>query len=78
MFKKKFTFLETLRQRLSYGLFNVLPHAYVLAGYGMVESMLLVTAAINVHHFIVDAYIWRLKKSDGNRRIVDQGLPAVA
>jgi hypothetical protein len=33
--------------------------------------MLLVTAAINVHHFIVDGYIWRLKKSDSNRRVVD-------
>ncbi len=59
---------------LGYGLFKCLPLAYVWAGFGFGESLLLVTAAINLHHFIVDAYIWRLKKSDPNRRIVDEGL----
>ncbi len=57
-------------------LFNVLPHAGTAMGFGMVESVLVVTAAINVHHFIVDAYIWRLGRNDGNRRIVD--APPVA
>ena len=55
---------------LAYALFSCLPLAYVAAGFGMIESVLLVTAAINIHHFIVDAYIWRLKKTDRNRRIV--------
>ncbi len=32
---------------------------------------MLTVAMINIHHFIVDAVIWRLKKSDGNRDIVD-------
>ena len=41
----------------------------------MVESIALVVAAINIHHFIVDAYIWRLKSGDGNRQIVEAGLP---
>jgi len=63
---------------LGYGLFNCLPFAYVLAGFGEVESILLVAAAINVHHFIVDAYIWRLKKTDSNRTIVDSGELAPA
>lgn len=36
---------------------QVWPHAFVLAGFGFVESAMLVTAAINAHHFIVDAYI---------------------
>ena len=29
------------------------------------------SAAINLHHFVVDAYVWRLKKQDSNRRIVE-------
>ena len=56
---------------LGYGLFHCLPWAYRLAGFGVVESMLLVAAAINLHHFIVDGYIWRLGKQDSNRTIVD-------
>jgi hypothetical protein len=63
---------------LGYGLFNSLPLAYVFAGFGMVESMFLVVAAINIHHFIVDGFIWRLKKSDSNRRIVDSGQVSLA
>jgi hypothetical protein len=29
----------------------------------------MVTAAINIHHFIVDAFIWKLRQ-DANYRIV--------
>lgn len=54
---------------LGYLLFQVWPHAFVLAGFGFVESAMLVTAAINVHHFIVDAYIWRLRR-DPNYAVV--------
>jgi hypothetical protein len=60
---------------LGYGLFNCLPRAYVLAGAGLTESLLLVTAAINLHHFIVDGFIWRLGRQDPNRAIVDSGAP---
>lgn len=56
---------------IGYGLFNCMPLAYVWAGFGTVESVLLVAAMINIHHFIVDGYIWRLKKSDTNRGIVE-------
>ena len=63
---------------LGYGLFNCLPLAYVAAGFGRVEAVLLVVAAINVHHFLVDAYIWRLKKDAGNRRVVESGVPVPA
>ncbi len=59
---------------LGYALLSCLPQAYVLAGFGMVESLVLVSAAINIHHFIVDAFIWRLGKGGDNRRIVDQGV----
>jgi hypothetical protein len=63
---------------LGYGLFSCLPWAYVFAGFHMSQSVVLVTAAINIHHFIVDAYIWRLKQGDTNRRIVEAGIPATA
>ncbi len=56
---------------LGYALFYCLPHAYRLAGFGYVESVLVVTAVVNLHHFIVDGYIWRLGKGDPNRRIVE-------
>jgi hypothetical protein len=63
---------------LGYALFNCLPLAYVFAGFGRVESMLLVVAAINIHHFVVDAYIWRLGRGDRNRAIVESNAPAPA
>lgn len=63
---------------LGYSLFNVLPLAFILAGFGRVESILLVVATINIHHFIVDGYIWRLKRSDSNRQVVDSGVQAAA
>jgi len=55
-------------------LFHVLPRGYIAVGFRPVESMMLVVAAINIHHFIVDAFIWRLKKTDNNRAIVDSGV----
>lgn len=61
---------------LGYGLFNCFPEAFLYAGFGRAESALLTVAVINIHHFIVDAYIWRLKNTDTNRRIVDTGVPA--
>jgi hypothetical protein len=47
---------------LGYALFQCWPFGYVLAGWGIVESTFLVVAVVNVHHFVVDAYIWRLRK----------------
>jgi hypothetical protein len=60
---------------LGYLLFRALPFFYVAAGFGLVESTLLVVAAINLHHFVVDAFIWRFSKGGSNRQIVD-GAPA--
>ncbi len=56
---------------LGYALFNCLPFGYQLLGFGAAESVLLVIAAINIHHFIVDAYIWKLGRGDANRRVVE-------
>ena len=59
---------------LGYGLFQCLPFGYTFAGPGVVESTLLVAATVNIHHFIVDAYIWRLGQHDTNRRVVEERL----
>jgi len=61
---------------LAYALFRLLPLGYVWAGFGYTESLLLVVAAINLHHFIVDGFIWRLGRGGSNRKVVDEGLPA--
>ena len=54
---------------LGYALFEVLPYAYVAAGFTLSESTLLCAAMINFHHFIVDRVIWRVRR-DPNYRIV--------
>jgi hypothetical protein len=56
---------------LGYLLFRTLPFTYQWAGAGVVESTIMVVAAINLHHFIVDSFIWRFSKGGSNRRIVD-------
>jgi hypothetical protein len=65
---------------LGYALFHILPWTFSLAGFGLVESILLVGAAINVHHFTVDAFIWRLRrdKDADNNRVMTAGAPEVA
>ena len=54
---------------LAYLLFSTWPYAFVAAGFGLAESSMLVIAVVNIHHFLVDAYIWRLRR-DPNYRIV--------
>lgn len=56
---------------LAYALFQVWPYMTWELGFGWAESMILVVATINVHHFIVDAYIWRFRPSDSNRRVIE-------
>ena len=56
---------------LGYLLFEVWPFAYVLLGFGVAESMLMVAAVINLHHFIVDAYIWKLRQAPNMRIVTD-------
>jgi len=60
---------------LAYALFSCLPFVFVWFGAGVVESMLMVIAIINVHHFIVDAYIWRLRVPV-NREVLMDAAPA--
>ncbi len=56
---------------LGYALFNCLPYGFKAIGFGAAESVLLVAATVNIHHFIVDGYIWKLRPRDANRRIVE-------
>jgi hypothetical protein len=62
---------------LGYLLFKAWPYAYVMAGFGMAESMLLVIAAINIHHFVVDAFIWKLRRGS-NAQTVNEAAPVTA
>jgi hypothetical protein len=54
---------------VGYLLFQAWPHASVLASLHFSQSLLIMVAIINIHHFIVDAYIWRLKR-DPNYAVV--------
>ena len=63
---------------LAYAIFNCVPQAYVFAGFSLTDSLLLVSAAINVHHFVVDGFIWRLARDARNRSVVDSGLATPA
>jgi hypothetical protein len=56
---------------LGYGLFILLPLGFKLAGFDYYDGRLAAVSVVNIHHFIVDAYIWRLGAKDGNRRIVE-------
>ncbi len=60
---------------LAYLLFKAWPFAYVAAGFGLAESMLLVIAVVNIHHFVVDMFIWRLRRDPGYREVT---APAAA
>jgi hypothetical protein len=56
---------------LGYTLFVLVPAAGVALGGSYVDSRLLAVSLVNIHHFIVDARIWRLRGGDANRRIVE-------
>jgi hypothetical protein len=61
---------------VGYALFELWPQLYGLAGYNVDKSILLVAAIVNVHHFLVDAYIWRLPRDPNYRTVVDTPAPA--
>lgn len=55
---------------LGYGLFSVTPLGFFAASGRWSASLMMMLVAINLHHFIVDAYIWKLSGGDRNRRVV--------
>jgi hypothetical protein len=62
---------------LGYLLFQVWPWAGVLVGFGYAESVIVSAAVVNIHHFVVDGYIWRLR-GDRNYATVDEASPVAA
>ena len=63
---------------VGYGLFNWFPKAYVSVGFAPATAVMITVAMINIHHFVVDGFIWRLKKSDNNRSIIDSAATVPA
>ena len=63
---------------LGWVLFFRWPQAYWLFGFPIVQSGLLVTATINIHHFVVDAFIWKLRRDPNYQTVVDVPAPAVS
>jgi len=61
---------------LGWVLFFRWPQAYWLLGFPIMQSGLLVTAIINIHHFVVDAFIWRLRRDPNYQNVVDAPLEA--
>ena len=52
--------------------------AAVALGYDARLTPQLVVAVINIHHFVVDAYVWRLRRDPNYRTVVDGAVPAGA
>jgi hypothetical protein len=61
---------------LAYCLFHAWPVAYVLAGFGWAEAMFLTTAVLSLHHVVVDAYVWRLRRDRTNGVVAAGAQPA--
>lgn len=61
---------------LGFALFSIWPYMFVLMGASYAQSALLVLATINLHHFIVDAYIWRLRVPTNRVALSDSAIPA--
>lgn len=61
---------------LAYALFVLWPNFYESFGFEHRLTAEAVVATINIHHFIVDAYIWKLRKDAGNRSVVEVPVPA--
>ncbi len=51
-----------------YALFEIWPYAYTMMGFTFSESVLLTVSVINIHHFIVDRGIWRMRGDATNRK----------
>ena len=62
----------------AYALFNCWPYAYKLLGFNYAESLLMVIAIINIHHFIVDGFIWRFRRKNVSPVLTSPGMPAIA
>jgi len=55
-------------------LFFVVPMAYMPLGFTLSQSVLMMTVIINLHHFIVDGFIWRTKPAKPGIPASQQGV----
>ena len=61
---------------LGYLLFQALPGGMVFLGATHAESVLLVVAVINLHHFLVDGFIWKLRRDPNYAVVTGELAPA--
>ena len=61
---------------LGYLLFQALPGGVEFLGATHAESVLLVVAVINLHHFLVDGFIWKLRRDPNYAVVTGQAAPA--
>jgi hypothetical protein len=66
----------TLSLLVGYCLFVGLPTVFGVVGLGGEQTALLVAAAINIHHFVVDGYIWRSKPKGARSGVTSAVLPS--
>ena len=59
---------------LGIGLFFVWPFAYTWVGFEFGEAFVMVAAAINIHHFIVDGFNWTRRRSQPATREASPSL----
>jgi hypothetical protein len=58
-------------------LFALGPDTHGGAGFDATLTPQLAVAIINIHHFVVDAYIWRLRRDPNDRTVVEAPGPAM-
>ena len=61
---------------LGYLLFQALPGGLVFLGATHAESVLLAVAVINLHHFWVDGFIWKLRRDQNYAVVTGEPAPA--
>jgi hypothetical protein len=61
---------------LAWILFVAWPDAYAWAGFDGTLTAQLTVAVINIHHFVVDAYIWKLRQAPNYRVVVGTAQPS--
>jgi hypothetical protein len=54
---------------IGYALFRLWGYSFQAAGFGYAESSAIIVASLNIYHFIVDAYVWKLR-GDSNEAVL--------
>ncbi|MBI1846248.1 MAG: hypothetical protein HY294_11095 [Candidatus Rokubacteria bacterium] len=54
-----------------WALFIAWPHSLGWLGFDFARSVMITAALVNIHHFVVDAYIWKLRRDPNYQTVVD-------